>query len=127
MTYQLETLRAVQLSDKQSLVFTDLLENGPATRHQIAARSGLTLQCVCGRVGELLDRGMVFTADRPGDRQLVAADPKQENWQDRMQDFARTKQLARIQDFASDFEPYLDETTREGLRRVYRMVNVRPL
>jgi len=78
-------------------------------------------------VGNLQEKGMVYTSSVGPGNQTVVADPDQENWPARTVDFARSKQLSRIEDFVADFKPRLDATTIEGLRRLWTVVKNGPL
>lgn len=125
-TYRQQMHLKAKLSDKARIVFEWLILNGPDTRKQIAACTGLSLSCVCGRVGDMQALGMVFTADANGG-QIVTADPDPEGWKARADQYTLNKQLDRIQKFVADYGPRLDETTLQGLRRLYSAVRVSPL
>ena len=48
-----------ELSRQQVMVLAALHELGEATRQEISRHSGIPINCVCGRVNELLNRGLV--------------------------------------------------------------------
>lgn len=48
-----------RIESRQAQVLDDLRLNGPATRAELARRTGLRLSCICGRVNELIQRGYV--------------------------------------------------------------------
>ena len=48
-----------ELSRQQVMVLAVVNELGQATRQEISRHSGIPINCVCGRVNELLNRGLV--------------------------------------------------------------------
>lgn len=48
-----------RISHQQSMVLENLAVHGGATRSELAASTGLPINCICGRVNELLKSGHV--------------------------------------------------------------------
>lgn len=72
-----EVRRSGRATSHYALVLTAIMRHGPATRHQIAERTGLPLSSVCGRVHELLDAdhltvtGVIQQREDPRPRQVL--------------------------------------------------------
>lgn len=49
-------------------VYYCILENEEITRHEVAEKTGLTLNNVCGRVYELLDKGLITAYRAEGEK-----------------------------------------------------------
>mgnify|MGYP003576801228 CR=1 FL=1 len=50
---------AGELPEKERIVYDAIMRNGPVTREQIAAITGMKEGSACGRVAKLLERGML--------------------------------------------------------------------
>lgn len=50
---------AFRLGRQAAQVLDDLYVHGPATRAELSQRTGLKIQCICGRVNELVQAGVV--------------------------------------------------------------------
>lgn len=48
-----------RIESRQAQVLDNLNIDGPATRAELARRTGLRLSCICGRVNELLSKKLV--------------------------------------------------------------------
>lgn len=51
--------RATYIQPKEQQVVDTIVANGPLSRQQIAERSGMPINCVCGRVNSLLMLGIL--------------------------------------------------------------------
>lgn len=60
MTYQIQKLNEVRLSDKAQQVYDYLLANPGKSIAETAEAAGLKESCVCGRVGDMLPLGLVW-------------------------------------------------------------------
>jgi hypothetical protein len=54
-----ELVESGQLTPKQQLVYGALVMHGPKTREQLAAITNMKEGSVCGRVNELLEKGLI--------------------------------------------------------------------
>lgn len=52
-------LSTTDFEPKEWLIISTLKQVGPLTRQSIATLTGLEINCVCGRVRALLDRGVI--------------------------------------------------------------------
>jgi len=55
----------------QALVYNHIFMTKQATRENISDETGLSLNNVCGRVGELKDKGLLIETDRIGAKGLL--------------------------------------------------------
>ena len=65
MTYQVKKLNEARLSDKQQRVYDHVLGHPGSAYKEIAKGTGLSLSCVCGRMGDLRELGMASTVKHP--------------------------------------------------------------
>jgi len=59
---QLRSLNMVNLSDKRKQVYDFIAGNPGLSRKQIAQKTGLLLQSICGRVNELVELDLIYVS-----------------------------------------------------------------
>lgn len=72
-TYRQLSHAAAKTSNKAQKVYWCVMEHGDMTRNRIAEITGLKIQSVCGRVGELKEVGLVFIEEAKGGQKVCAA------------------------------------------------------
>ena len=103
-----EILQKVGLSEKESRIYTTLLESGPATISEIFRRTGIHRPLVYKTLPKLIDKGIVSILPKRKQKQYIAESPE------------KLKKI--LLELSSDFESILPE-----LEQMHQSAGHRPI
>ena len=95
--FHVKKLNDARLSDKASIVYDCLLANPEGLEYlEIKSLTGLSRECICGRIGDMRPMGLVWT-------QKFSKSPKKAFATSDRGDIQRTKKMFEIEEDRKDF------------------------
>ena len=132
-THQLHTYRTRDFSSQAERIRQMLLECGPLSAGQIAARMPKTADGrdfpegrVTARTTKLREQGALFTSEDGHGTLLFHAEPNEKHWPVRARAFAKAKELKAFAEAAEYLKPFLPGDVVEGLRHQYAKLRAQP-